>query len=154
MTVPATLMPLAGHWKATHRLWLSPVEPVRESAATAAVAFAAQGQFLTMAYTWVEDGPQDGLLLMGQETHSNEVKAVWIDSWHERNRFMLCAGGLEAEGAVSVQGAYPAPSGPDWGWRIVVAPQAQDSWRLLMYNITPDGQEHLAVEAVFVRQLG
>jgi len=152
MTVPTTLTTLVGNWKATNRLWLSPDEPVRESKVTASVALAAQGQFITIAYTWAEDGPQDGLLMIGQAAQSNAVKAAWIDSWHNGDKLMLCEGSLSTEGAVSVKGSYPAPSGPDWGWRIVIEPQANDAWRMVMYNITSEGQEQLAVEASFTRQ--
>lgn len=120
--------------------------------AAATVAFAAQGQFLTLHYTWADEGrPQDGLLVLGYEAGQTALKAYWIDSWHMSDKFMFCTGPLEAAGVVSVSGAYAAQPGPDWGWRIVVEPQANDSWRMVMYNITPEGQEVLAVEAHFTR---
>ena len=151
MSIPSALSGLVGIWKATHRLWLHPGNPVRESEATATVALIAHNRFLHIAYTWSDDGPQDGLLLIGQVDQSGQINASWIDSWHNGDNLMNCVGHLTNDGAFSVKGSYAVPSGPDWGWRIVVKPEAE-TWRLIMYNITPEGGEHLAVEAVFSRQ--
>ena len=79
--------------------------------------------------------------------------AAWIDSWNNGNRLMLCRGGLNAESALSVKGSYSAPPGPDWGWRITLESQSKDAWRLVMHNITPEGEEQLAVEALFQREV-
>src|SRR5690349_1135425 len=109
MALPSNFAHLVGHWKAIHRLWLSPDEPMRESAATATVTLSAQGRFLTIAYTWADDGPQDGVLLIGNEPKSNLVTAAWIDSWHNGDRLMLCHGNLGADDILSVKGSYSAP---------------------------------------------
>ena len=37
--------------------------------------------------------------------------------------------------------------GPDWGWRAVIRPSPSQSLQIIMCNISPDGQEYLAVEA-------
>lgn len=58
--------------------------------------------------------------------------------------------GPKERGVIDVRGSYAAPPGPDWGWRFIIAP-AQMSLGLVMYNITPAGQEALAVEASYVR---
>jgi hypothetical protein len=50
-----------------------------------------------------------------------------------------------------VRGSYAAAPGPDWGWRTVIETAEDDSLRMVMYNLTPDGQEYLAVEAVYRR---
>lgn len=152
MTIPTKLTTLVGPWTGAHRLWLSPAEPVRESAATATVTLAGQGKFISIAYTWAEDGPQDGLLMIGQAANSDTVHAAWIDSWHYSDKLMNCVGSLTPQGGFSVKGFYPAPPGPDWGWRIVIEPHASDAWQMLMFNVTPEGQEQLAVEALFTRQ--
>ena len=64
---------------------------------------------------------------------------------------MPCSGSA-AEAAVSVKGHYAAPPGPDWGWRITVQLESAEQFRLIMHNITPDGEEMVAVEAVFSRE--
>jgi GrpB-like predicted nucleotidyltransferase (UPF0157 family) len=150
MTIPNALIPLVGNWTGLNRLWLSPDEPARESDTTASVASIAEGKFLTFRYTWAEkDQPQEGFLLIGQEGSEDLVKAIWIDSWHMGDTLMLCQGGLNPQGGLSVQGSYSAPPGPDWGWRIILEPGEADTLRLVMVNIHPDGKEALAVDARF-----
>ncbi len=152
MSVPDGLFSLIGEWTAVNRLWLSPQEPVRESDATASVARVAQGNFLTIRYAWADGGrPQDGLLVLGRVADSDDANAAWIDSWHMADKIMSLRGKVGDAGEVSLVGSYAAPPGPDWGWRIDLEPGAGDSFRLVMYNVTPDGQEHLAVEAAFSR---
>jgi hypothetical protein len=65
---------------------------------------------------------------------------------------MNFTGTCDEQGTVRVLGSYAAPPGPDWGWRIEIEPAA-GSWTLRMFNITPDGQEVLAVEATLSRIL-
>lgn len=153
MSAPESLEILVGPWTGKNRLWLSPNDPVRKSDSIASVSLVAHGKFITVAYTWAFDGkPQDGLLLLGHETKEKTVKAVWIDSWHMGDRFMICEGGADDEGIVSVKGLYSAPPGPDWGWRTVVDPKDGNSFEIIMYNVTPDGEEELAVEATYERR--
>jgi len=78
---------------------------------------------------------------------------AWIDSWHNGDRLMLCQGSLSVAGALSVKCSYSAPPGPDWGWRITLESPSNDAWRLVMHNITPQGDEQLAVEALFQREV-
>jgi hypothetical protein len=157
MSIPNTLAYLAGEWQAVNRLWLMPGTPVHESKISAVVEKVAMGRFLQIRYTWEEDGPQQGMIVIGQDGEMETVQASWIDSWHNGDRMMILAGSLTAVGSFSVKGSYPAPSGPDWGWRIEVSPGSHhDEWRMTMYNILPDGdflksEEMLAVEAVFFR---
>jgi hypothetical protein len=110
----------------------------------------AQGQFATLSYTWAYEGAdQDGLFLFSQEAPGMIVKAYWVDSWHMGDQLMICVGKVDSKGIISVNGSYAAPPDPDWGWRAVIEPGESSSFRLLMYNIPPTGEELLAVEAVF-----
>jgi hypothetical protein len=66
MTIPSGLAALVGRWVGYNRLWVSPEDPVHESDAGASIALAAQGNFVTIAYTWADEGrPQDGVLILG-----------------------------------------------------------------------------------------
>lgn len=151
MAIPTALHALAGKWQGTNRLWLGPNEPVRESAATAVCQPVAQGKFFSLHYTWADEGkPQDGVLLLGQ--YQQQFSATWVDSWHMQDGMMPCTGGAQAGGAVSVIGHYAAPPGSDWGWRITIQPQSTDQFKLIMHNITPNGEEMVAVETVFTRE--
>ena len=153
MSIPETFKKFIGNWSGANRLWLSQREAVRESEAKARVALAARGKFVTIQYSWADDGhPQEGLLLIGVEEHPNLVHAVWVDSWHMGDKLMLCDGQVNDSGIISVTGSYAAPSGPDWGWRIEIEAGAEDKFELIMYNISPDGQEMLAVQASYQRE--
>jgi hypothetical protein len=153
MTVPVVLTALTGNWRGTNRLWLSPEEPVRESESTAEITLAAQGKFAVIQYTWADEGQsQDGMLVLGQETQHKLVKAIWIDSWHMNDKFMLCEGAIEPNGTIWVKGSYAAPPDPDWGWQISIELQADDLFRFMMHNISPDNKKMLAVEVTYTRQ--
>ena len=142
---------LEGEWVGPNTLWLSPDDPARVSDGSATIASAAQGRFVTCRYSWADKGePQDGLLVIGFEPSSGLVTAFWLDSWHMGDKVMRCEGALSEDGAVEVAGSYAAPPGPDWGWTIRLE-LADDTLRLLMHNVTPEGQSAPAVEAVFTR---
>lgn len=147
------LADLAGEWTGTNKLWVMPGEPVRESDASASVSLVGQGQFLMVRYTWAEgEKPQDGTLLIGTASGEKPVDIVWLDSWHMRNDVMRLRVEPVGDVLLNVLGSYPAPTGPDWGWRIVLRPESRDAFRMLMYNIKPGGPDVLAVEAAYTRR--
>jgi hypothetical protein len=76
---------------------------------------------------------------------------VWVDSWHTGGKLMEFRREEGREGCLSALGSYPAPPGPDWGWRIVLGPESEEGLQILMYNIAPDGNEALAVDARYTR---
>jgi len=152
MSAPESMQKLAGSWTGTSRLyrpWLSPQES--ESVSTASVALEARGKFITIRYTWSADGqPQEGVLLLGSDT-DDAAQAVWIDSWHMSDKFMICAGSISDAGLLDILGSYSAPPNPDWGWRIVIVHGEQGSFELIMYNISPEGDESLAFKNRYER---
>jgi hypothetical protein len=146
------LLKFTGDWQGKNSLWLSPQDPVRESATNLSIAPAINRKFVEIKYTWADEGkPQEGLLLIGYETKGQLATAAWADSWHMGEKVMNCQGNVNEDGSVDMRGQYQAPPGPDWGWRIVVGPGNQDTLKLVMYNITPEGDEALAVEAIYSR---
>ena len=144
---------LAGRWNGTYRLIVNPAEPPRESKTSAVVTPVAAGGFVRMDYTWEEDGkPQDGSILLGRDSERCVVTAHWVDSWHMSDKVMACEGpSTDAGSSLEVRGAYAAPPGPDWGWRTVIEATGTDSFRMLMYNVSPDGREDVSVEAAYTR---
>jgi hypothetical protein len=113
----------------------------------------AQGRFAELHYTWSFDGePQDGLVVLGAEPEGDTARAIWLDSWHMQDQFMVCAGTVADDGSVTLKGSYAAPPGPDWGWQIDLVPKPDDTFQLLMYNITPQGESALAVKATYARR--
>lgn len=65
---------------------------------------------------------------------------------------MRCTNEPGVGAIVDARGTYAAPPGPDWGWRIVIEPESRDGFRMLMFNITPNGEEALAVQATYSRR--
>lgn len=150
MDVRPMLEALVGEWTGTNRLWFMPGTPAHESAATARVARVAGG-FLSLAITWAHDGvPQDGLLLL-RPAPEGPLAAVWVDSLHTQGAFMTFRGSADAADRWSGHGAYAAPDGPDWGWRLQLEPDGPDGFRLAMFNLPPGMGELLAVDARFRR---
>ena len=150
MSAPELLEALAGSWKGISTLVLPTLPPpgsISDSIAT--IAPVAGGAFARIEYTWAYEGQaHEGMLLVGREKNGVATEVVWIDSWHQSERFMLCDGQLAASSAIDVVGHYPASSGPDWGWRMIVRPTG-DGWELVMHNISPDGEETLAFRNVY-----
>jgi len=142
---------LVGDWAGTKRLHLAPDAPVRVSDATARVALVAGGGFLSIAVGWSFEGaPQDGLLLVRLGDAPGPLDMVWVDSGHTMGAFMTFRGETDPAGWRAGSSTYPAPSGPDWGWRIVVgAPDGELT--LTMFNVPPGGAPELAVDARFAR---
>ena len=151
MTIPTALAQLVGNWHGTNKLWLDPSKPARESGGTAVFQLTAQGKFATLNYTWADAGqPQSGVLLFG--SNGQKVDAAWVDSWHMQDVMMHCTGEAQPDGAISVLGSYAAPPGPDWGWRLTIQPLPDDLLRFVMHNISPEGEEMIAVEALYSRE--
>jgi hypothetical protein len=150
-----SIVDLAGEWRGSSRLRDPDYGLDERSASRATVTPVLGGRFVRLDYTWsYGDEPQEGSLLMGHDPSSGACTGHWIDSWHNAHRIMACQGGGGADGAVRLTGSYPAPSGPDWGWRIEVGPDDGGGLRVVMFNISPDGREELAVEGTYERAPG
>ena len=118
--------------------------------ATATLEPLMEGRFVRMDYTWRYQGrPQSGSFLLGARRKDGVVTAHWIDSWHNGESVMACEG-TARDGGLVVRGAYPAPTGPDWGWTTAIDLQGE-TLTVTMHNVSPDGAEEIAVEARYNR---
>jgi hypothetical protein len=153
------LLDLAGSYSGTNNLILSPAEPPRGSPATATVTAISRGKLVRLDYTWDDDGPQEGTLVIGAQDGREGVVAAWTDSWHMGNKLMTFAGDIDRN-SLRLLGTYTAvgagaPPGPDWGWRIVIERIERGAFILRMFNIAPDeagrvdGDGDLAVDTHF-----
>lgn len=154
MSVPENLEKLVGEWNGTNRLYLSwMAESPFDSESKALVDFSAKGFFLKIEYDWFyEEKLQEGLILIGKEKKSELVRSFWIDSWHLSDKFMVSEGKVKDDGAVSIKGYYAVSDHPDWGWRTVIESENENAFKVIMYNVSPEGEETLAVEAKYKRQ--
>lgn len=149
MSIPEKLAALEGTWTGRNRLHLgdwAPENPILDSDATAVVRRRSGGQFLEIAYTWVYKGEaKEGVILLGADPKAGTVNASWTDSWHMAHQLMDCKGRVTEAGGVDVKGIYKVDGHPDWGWRSEIFP-GERSFRYLMFNVSPEGDEQLAVE--------
>ena len=141
-----------GRWQGSNRLHDPHTGKPEDSASTAVLTPLLGGRFIRLDYDWSYQGaPQEGSLLIGCQCESGQATAHWIDSWHMSDAVMACEGAVEPDGTIAVRGSYAAPPGPDWGWRIAIRPADGSELHVIMHNVTPDGQEALAVEAAYAR---
>ena len=154
MSIPENFKKLRGEWKGKnklHTVWIEE-NPLTESDSVAQINLAANEKFLKIEYDWLyENKNQEGLLLIGSEKDSDEVKAFWIDSWHMSDKFMTCDGKFSGD-SILMKGFYQVPNHPDWGWRTDIVFEDENSFKIVMYNVSPENEEHLAVEAEYSRQ--
>ncbi|HEX7003558.1 MAG TPA: DUF1579 family protein [Trueperaceae bacterium] len=143
------LIDLVGRWQGQSTLQ-DPLQGVAdESESKLVVSPLLGGRFVSLDYDWsYQDQPQEGSLLLGYEPASQPVTAHWIDSWHMGRGVMACRGSARG-GKYAVTGSYSVPGGEPWGWRIEL--EAGPGLHLIMYNITPQGEEGLAVEASYFK---
>jgi hypothetical protein len=143
---------LTGDWQGTKQLYMEPPPtPAITSASQASVTSIAGGSFLQLSYTWTFEGEeQSGVLLFGSDEENNATVA-WVDSFHMSSKIMFSTG--QADGAsIDVRGSYQAPPGPDWGWRTQIRSISAGEFQLVMHNISPAGEEDLAVQIDYTRR--
>ena len=154
MSISENLKNLTGKWGGINRLYVPwmPENPVRESDSNANISLVAKTGFLKIQYDWsFDEKAEDGLLLLGGDQNSQTVKAVWIDSWHSGNDFLISEGNDKNDGAISVKGFYKVSDHPDWGWRTIVETENNGRLKITMYNVSPANEEDLAVEMMLNR---
>ncbi|HMQ03918.1 MAG TPA: DUF1579 family protein [Pyrinomonadaceae bacterium] len=152
MSVSQAIAECIGNWNGTNKLFLSwEPEPLRQSESELIVSLKGKGQFVSFEYTWSYEGePQEGIILFGSDPKSNAAQAVWTDSWHSRDTLMVSDGIVNDDGSVDVKGYYKVEGHPEWGWRTLIVPE-NVTLKIIMYNVSPDGDEELAVEAAYTR---
>lgn len=97
-------------------------------------------------------------MILGMHAKRDEATGAWVDSWHQSNETLFLKGEHEkvkgaASGRVSISGTFPAPPGPDWGWRIALECPHATKLLLTMFVITPEGEEFLAVYGEYQRMV-
>jgi hypothetical protein len=152
MSVNEKLSNLAGDWSGVNKLNLSWMpDPIKECASTATISTRVNGQCLEIAYSWEYEGkPQEGVIVLSGDAKSDAAKAFWTDSWHSKDVLMQCDGLVRSTGSVDLKGFYSVPDHPDWGWRTEITP-GDNTFKYLMFNVSPEGVEEWAVEMEFTR---
>ena len=154
MALPPPFNDLSGEWKGTKHVFLQGEQgPVHASRIRMTIAAVARDSFLMLAYTWkFEADPHEGVLLLGYDDDNQVATAAWGDSWHMSKRLLTCEGRIGAEGLFDVRGHYAVPPGPDWGWRIALHREPTQALELEMFNVSPEGDEDIAVRVALDRE--
>ena len=148
----------SGNWRGTSTL-TDPQNGLDDTCASTATAGPAlQETFVRITYAWEYRGKaQEGLIMIAHDPKGTACQLYWGDTFHMGRAIMTLHGDVDsaavgdAHGAsLSAIGSYPAPTGPDWGWRIDVA-CGPKTLRITMYNISPDGHEEIAVRGEYSR---
>lgn len=136
-----TLQELVGsRWTGQGELWLDPLGyEVHRCECEIEIADGA------IHYRWSHEGtPHTGKLALRPDG------ADFTDSFHSSTP-MAFVNVANRWGLVDVFGTYPAPDGPAWGWRIILAHRPTGELVLQMTNVTPWGEEGRAVRMICKR---
>src|SRR5690606_26335825 len=144
----ALLARCAGAYEGTSRTWFQPGDPVDTSQAFGTLHTILGGRFLLHEYTGSMEGtPLEGEALIGFFLPVKRWQVAWIGSFHNGTRMMFSESGTNSDPQKpDVRGGYPAPPGPDWGWRTTIELPEADRLVITHFNISPEGEEVKAVE--------
>ena len=147
---------MLGKYTGTYTLWLRPGVPAQKSDAAGEFTSVAGDQYFLMTYSWgpkgaeATNGSREGVFLLAGKDRT--ATATWGDSFHMTPLPMQCEGELNEQGTkLTFPGTYSAGDGPDWHWRTEFTIQGHEGITMEAYNITPEGQEMLAVRAELKR---
>jgi hypothetical protein len=135
----------AGTWIGTNGFRLMPSDALAEFPAKVIVTNAAGGNLASIAYWWEhpDDGPQDGLLVIGTADEDSSLVAMWGDSWHQKPPPMLLSGSRGTDATLALEGDY----GGGWRWRVSFDAPDTHSYRMQMDNVIPDEQATAEISA-------
>jgi hypothetical protein len=135
----------AGTWVGTNGFRLMPSDPLAEFPAKVIVTNAAGGNLASVANWWEhpDDGPQDGLLVIGIADEDGSLVAMWGDSWHQKPAPMLLSGSHRTGATLELEGDY----GGGWRWRVRVDATDAENLRMQMDNVIPAEHATAAISA-------
>ena len=150
----ARLTPAVGSWAGTARLWLEPGTLAAEDAVTGEVTSVAAGRWVRHDYATRIDGTEHtGSALLGFHIDDRVWQVAWADTFHTGSSIMFFEGPLADDPGepISVLGSYGGGDSDPWGWRTTFD-IAADRLVVRHFNITPWGEEALAVEFDYQRR--
>lgn len=140
----------AGSWRGANTHRDSTTGRPEESPFTLAVTPVLGGRFLRVNSLWGDRGRAAGGTAAGRlrpEIRRN-IRALGRHLAPGPQR--LACKGTAGDGTTAVRASYPAPTGPDWGWRIEITAGAE-GLRITHPNIDAEGAGDLAVQGVVSR---
>ncbi len=149
------LAKLAGNWKGLAKVWFEPGEPVDTSKAEGTIRPVMGGKWMLFEYKGSFQGkPLEGLAILGFHNALKRFEFAWIDSFHTYPGIMFSEGQRDVDRFSALGSyAYVTPETEQhWGWRTEFELQNDNSLVVTAYNISPEGEESLATQAVYKRQ--
>ena len=128
----AQLARVLGRWRGTARLWFEPGTLAAEDSVTGEISSVGAGRWVRHDYATRIDGTEHtGSALLGLHLDDRTWQVAWVDTFHTGSEIMLSEG----------------PLADDPGAPIAVV-------LVRHFNITPQGEEALAVETARNRGQG
>lgn len=144
---------IEGDWSGDYDLWLMPNAPKESSESSARIEVDVTDHTWVMNYQWTREGTahQGGFHFGGSGTKAD---FRWSDSFHSSTAATTGIGMLSDDGTQLIfMSSYSTGVGtPDWGWRTEFTFVDANTMKMEAYNITPQGEEHIAVRAEYARQ--
>lgn len=144
---------MAGRWEGLCRLWFACDMLAAETRQQGTLRPILRGRFLQHDYVWTfDDRPQAGIALLGHHIDEQRWECAWADSFHTGSSMMFSVSpdppGSEA--AIEVLGGHPGGRSR-WGWRTRFEQPSDDRLLITMRNVSPEGEETVAVEVAYAR---
>ena len=146
------LRALEGRWRGVAKTYFEPGVLGDESEWRGTIRPILGGLYMLHEYEGKFDKtPHVGMAIVGYSTNYKRYEMAWVDT-HHNGRAIMFAVGAPHDGHASVLGSYPdGVGGPDWGWRTEFEVRDANTIVINAYNITPTGEEALAIETVYRR---
>ncbi len=150
--VHAQLVRMAGQWEGRFRIWFEPGKLADESVQRGSIRVLLGGRVLLHEYTGRCNGElTEGVALIAYHLDEHRYETAWAESFGTGTSIMFSTG-VSGDPRLSMLGSYgDGQGGPRWGWRTAIEQPDDNTLDLRMYNITPTGDEALAVEVNYRR---